>query len=114
MRKSKILDFGNIEIKFLCKILFFCSAVAVAIGAFRAGYITYISNTYEKALQTNGQLKLYTVVEVNNLPLGILYGLLVFGIGLAVARIVCEIVYIILQFLKSNTKEDREYIQKLK
>lgn len=99
------LKFGRISVKQLCSLLFWIGSVGILTASSMGGYHIYLTNTYQKVIR---QGNWYTGVEANNLPLGLFCGILYFVIGVLTWRLICEIIYIILQYFQNNTKEDRE------
>lgn len=100
---SKFLDFGCIGIKKLSILLFGIGTMGIFAAACINGYSIFLANTYETMIK---QGDWYTAVEVNNLPLSILCGVLYFTIGTLFWRLLCEIIYIVLEYFKSNTNRE--------
>lgn len=100
---DKFLDFGSISIKKLTTLLFVTGTAGIFAAACLNGYSIFQTYTYETMVL---QGEWYTGAEVNNLPLGIFCGMIYFTIGVLLWRLMCEIIYIVLIYFRSNTKQD--------
>jgi hypothetical protein len=100
---NKFLDFGCLSVRKITTLLFWIGAVTLIIAAIMQGYGVYLTHTYQRTVsQGDGW---FTSMEVNNHPLGITYGIIFFVLGILLWRLICEIIYIILNYFKSNTNE---------
>lgn len=97
---DKLLEFGSLSVKRLCKALFVTGFIALLIKSFMFGYMVYQTNTYMKTIR---DANFFTGVEVNNFPLGLFCGLAYLIIGTFLWRLICEIIYIVLRYFKNNT-----------
>jgi hypothetical protein len=103
MMVSKFLTFGSISVEKLSKLIFGTGAIGILIAACIGGRNVYLTHAYDTLIK---QGDWYTGAQVNNLPLGIAYGVVYFLLGTLSWRLICEIVYIILTYFKTNTKEN--------
>lgn len=97
---KRLFTFGACSLEKICSILFITGSILWLMKAFNIGRMVYLTNTYTKMLK-NGVF--YTGIEVNNLPLALLVGLISFVIGALFWRLICEIIYIVLRYFKNNT-----------
>jgi len=69
------------------------------------GRYIYINNSYEKDFSfiQNGE-RLYSSKPVNNVPLGIIGGIILFIILVIIWKLICELLLIILEFFETNIK----------
>lgn len=102
---KKWFAFGQVSLRQLCTVLLAAGLILLAVSAIGTGISVYASNTYFTMVQ---QGEWYTGVEVNNLPLGIAAGLLVFVVGGILWRICCEAVFIVLRYFQNNTGKKDE------
>jgi len=104
---NNFLSFGSISVRKLSLLFFWIGALVLLVIACAQGYVIYLTHTYHTTIrQTVDGVTWYTGAEVYNLPLGITYGVFFFIIGVLLWRLVCEVIYIVLSYFKSNTKED--------
>ena len=103
MGLGDFLDFGKLSLKKLMTLFWIIGTIAVLVASWTYGYGIYLANTrFITVSQGDGW---YTGVEVNHLPLGIFAGLFYFVMGVLLWRLVCEAIYIVLNYFKENTRE---------
>jgi len=88
-------EFGNITAKKAIIILFYLGSIPLIISSIMIGRYIYLTNQYYKGItyMENGT-RWYTEAKVNNLPLGILSGIVYFVVGIVIWKIVCELLLI--------------------
>lgn len=96
------LDFGSISIRKICTLLFWIGVAAHAVGASILGMGIAAATTMTVMVENAGW---YTGEVVPNHPLGAIVGLLAFVLGVLLLRLLCEMLYIVLNFFQSNTKQ---------
>ena len=101
---NKLLDFGSMSIKMLTELFFWIGSVPILVNSILLGYIIALSTTWDRMVQTGDSV--WTGVESNNYPLGIFSGILAFILCVLLWRLICEVIYIILNFFKSNLKNN--------
>lgn len=100
MRNLK--TFGSMSVQRLCTLFFFIGSAGVLLFAIRFGYFISTVTQYDRMIsQGNG---MYTFIQSNNPFAGMVAGLLALGLGLLLWRLVCEALFIVLTYFKSNTK----------
>jgi hypothetical protein len=99
---EKFLDFGSYGVKRLTELLFWAGSLGVAVASWFIGHGVSAANVWHRTVQQADGW--WTGVAQNNWPLGIFVGLLCFVIGILFWRLVCEMIYIILNYFKENTK----------
>lgn len=95
---KKFFQFGEESLKSIITYLFSIGSFIVAYKAFIFGKAIYLVNFYNKEISyfKDGQ-RWYTGKEVNNLPLGIVGGIMYFIVIILIWKLVCELLYIIFE-----------------
>jgi len=93
---KSLVNFGELKLNQIFTYLFIVGSAIIAFKSFFIGKAVYLTNFYIKGISylENGQ-RWYTDREVNNLPLGIVSGVIYFIIALLLWKLVCELLYII-------------------
>lgn len=99
------LEFGSISVRKICNWLFWIGAAAQGVGACIIGMGVAATTTMTVMVENAGW---YTGQVVPNNPLGATVGLLAFVLGVLLLRLLCEMLYIVLNFFQSNTKHEAQ------
>ncbi|SHH81757.1 DUF4282 domain-containing protein [Desulfosporosinus lacus] len=88
-------------------ILFYVGFIPLIAQSYMLGKNIYETNTYSKSIQVNqnGQIWL-TGQEVNNIPLGILGGLVSFIVTMIIWKIICELLIIVFRYFEAGTNKN--------
>ena len=100
---SDFINFGKLSVKKLTGLFWGIGTIAVFAAAWTYGYGVYLANTRIIMVSQGGGWS--TGMEVNHLPLGIFAGAVYFVIGALIWRLVCEGIYIVLNYFKENVRE---------
>ena len=98
---KKLNSFGSCDLGTLVQVLFWIGNLPLVIFSFFLGNHAYHTNTYMKIIERSGNSS--RSIEVNNLPLGVVVGILAFASGIIIWRIICEFLYIIIKYYKDNS-----------
>ena len=100
---DRYLNIGSMTVERVTLLLFWVGEIMIITSAVVVGYIVYLFTTYTKwTTRTEGWR---TGEEVQNLPLGIACGILVFVCGTLLVRLSCEIIHIVLRYLKRDQEK---------
>ena len=95
------LDFGRCGVKTLVKLLFWIGALGIYAVSMFVGYTVSAAHVWHRMVQiSDGR---WTSVAQNHWPLGFLTGFVCFVISFLLWRLVCEMLYIVLNYFKENT-----------
>ena len=98
---KNFLDFGRFNVRTLTEMLFWVGSFGIAIASWLVGYSVAVTNVWHRTVQyAEGR---WTGVVQNNWPLGLLAGLTFFIISFLFWRLICEMIYIVLNYFKENT-----------
>lgn len=102
---SKIFNLQLRNSKEIISLLYKVVIIPILYNSYIIAKLLYINNTYQKtiSLTKNGQ-RLFTDKLVNNLPLGIIGGIVSFIILITIWKLFCELLIILFCYFESNTK----------
>ncbi len=101
---EKIFKFGEITSKTLVTILFYTGILPIIYQSIEFGKTVYLNNFVEITVK-NGDW--YTGKEINNLPLGIFQGVIVFLISIIIWKVICEIIFIMVRYFEINSRQKK-------
>ena len=99
---KKLLDFGQCSVKMLSSLFFWIGSLGIAVASWFVGYNVALTYVWYRYVQSADGW--WTTVAQNHLPLGVFVGLLCFIISVLFWRLVCEAIYIVLNYFKENTQ----------
>ena len=100
---KRFLEFGRCSVKMLASLFFWTGSLGIAVASWFVGYNVALTHVWHRTVQRADGL--WTGVVQNNLPLGIFVGLLCFIISILFWRLVCEAIFIVLNYFKENTQQ---------
>ncbi|EGW39470.1 hypothetical protein DOT_2523 [Desulfosporosinus sp. OT] len=102
-----VFIFGKITSFRAITILFYFGLLPLIVPSFYMGNFIYLTNTYSTEIQTsfNGQL-MSTFQDVNNVPLGVIGGVVTFIILSIIWKMVCELLIILFKYFETNTQKN--------
>ena len=100
---KKFLEFGRFSVKMLASLFFWVGSLGVAAASWTVGYSVALTFVWHRSVHLGDGW--WTSVARNHLPLGIFAGLLCFLFGMLFWRLVCEAIYIVLNYFKENTQQ---------
>lgn len=103
-----LMEFGNITAKKAITILFYLGSIPLIISSIMIGRYIYLTNEYHKGITyiENGT-RWYTEARVNNLPLGVLSGIVYFVVGIFTWKIICELLMIIFRCFETYLQKNK-------
>lgn len=99
---KKVFQIGEIPSKILITILFYTGFIPILYKSVLFGKTVYLTHTYQKTIKVGDW---YTGEEVNNLPLGIFQGVILFLIAVVIWKVVCEIIFIVVRYFEKSINE---------
>ena len=100
---ENFFDFGRCSVKTLTKLLFWIGSVGIAAASCVVGYSVSTAHVWHRTVQIADGW--WTGVTQNHWPLGVFAGVFCFVIGFLLWRLMCEMIYIILNYFKENTQK---------
>ena len=98
---NNLLDFGRYSAKTLASLFFGIGSLGIAVASWFVGHNVASTHVWHRTVQhADGW---WTGVSQNHVPLGIFAALLCFIISVLFWRLVCEAIYILLNYFKENT-----------
>jgi len=98
---KKLITFGSCDLATLTQVLFWIGSIPLVIFSFLLGNHACHTNTYMKVVERSGDFS--RSIEINNLPLGVVLGILAFVSGVIIWKIICEFMYIIIKYYKDHS-----------
>lgn len=88
-------------------ILFYFGLLPLIVPSFYMGNFIYLTNTYSTPIETsfNGQ-PISTFQDVNNVPMGVIGGVVTFIILSILWKMVCELLIILFKYFETDTRKN--------
>ncbi|TCZ68559.1 hypothetical protein E0485_24330 [Paenibacillus albiflavus] len=102
MMEDKIFKFGRIPANTLLTILFYTGILPIMYQAFVFGRKVYLNNFIQTQVKEGNW---YIGKEINNLPLGVLQGVIVFIISIIIWKVICELILIVVRYFEIKNSE---------
>ncbi|MDR3599480.1 MAG: hypothetical protein P4L49_03190 [Desulfosporosinus sp.] len=102
-----VFIFGKISAFRAITIIFYLGLLPLIIPSFYMGNFIYLYSTYSTQIETslNGQ-PVSTFQDVNNVPLGVIGGVVTFIILSVLWKMVCELLIILFKYFETNTQKN--------
>lgn len=100
--RNRIFKFGHLSAHTLAALLFYAGTVPLAYVSTVFGKRVYATHFIQTGVQEGNW---YKGKEINNMPMGILQGTVLFIILIVIWKVVCESAYLILRYLEKKNRE---------
>ena len=106
--KSKLVlhltTFGETSVKDMLTLLFYLGIIPLFLSTFLFSKHIYLTNKYFQNIQQGAQS---FIVEVNNLPLAVTFGLMYFISGVLIWKIFCELLLIVFRYFETFLEKNK-------